>query len=108
MNDEFRAINHCLQLLKSCDIPRLLKLQVELQLIQIKTLLINDTLTSSDTTFQQLLTHMRALEENAAHDDNLVNVMGEIKTLLSGLDGAAAGDGRGFSLTQPSRAPHKA
>lgn len=88
VNNEYRTVNHCLELLKSCDLPRPVKLRVELQLIQLKRLLINETVSVGDDNWQALLAHMRTLKESAPEEEELVSVMGEIKSLITGLNGA--------------------
>ena len=44
MDHQYSIINQCLQLLKQSDMPTIKKLRVEIQLIQMKRLLLNEAI----------------------------------------------------------------
>ena len=94
MDHQYSIVNQCLQLLKHSDMPTIKKLRVEIQLIQMKRLLLNDSASSEvmcrscgDDVFEGLLCQMRGIcggncEGEAVAD--LMNSIGGMLTVLSG------------------------
>lgn len=97
LDAQYRAVNTCLNLLKQCDIPKKVKLHVELQLMQIKRLLLDDGIprpltphSPESDIFDTLVTDMKALKDETMETDCLVNVIGDIRCVLAGLGGTPA------------------
>lgn len=90
MDNQYRIINQCLQLLKQSEMPTIKKLRVEIQLIQMKRLLLNDSLPSEirrgscgEEVFEGLLYQMRGLCGNGYDGEALSELMERIGGMLS-------------------------
>jgi hypothetical protein len=97
MDQQYSVINQCLQLLKRCDLPTIKKLRVEIQLIQLKRLLLNDTISSEillssggDEMFQGLLCQMRTISSGNDKADALSELMNQLSGMLTLLGGDQA------------------
>lgn len=94
MDHQYSIINQCLQLLKQSDMPTIKKLRVEIQLIQMKRLLLNDSLTSDlahnscgDDVFDGLLNQMRRICCGRYEGEALTDLMERIGGMLTVLGG---------------------
>ena len=94
MDQHYSIINQCLQLLKQSDIPTIKKLRVEIQLIQMKRLLLNDAMskevmnrTCGEEVFDRLLAQMRVIARGNAEPEDLTELMKCIAGMLSVLGG---------------------
>lgn len=94
MDQQYSIINQCLQLLKQSDMPTIKKLRVEIQLIQMKRLLLNDALTNDvvrgscgEDVFEGLLSQMRRICGEGHHGDALTDLMERIGGMLTVLGG---------------------
>lgn len=94
MEHQYSIINQCLQLLKQSDLPTIKKLRVEIQLIQMKRLLLNDALTNEimsdscgEEVFEGLLNQMRRISRGSAEADALTDLMKRIGGMLHVLGG---------------------
>jgi hypothetical protein len=97
MENQYSIINQCLQLLKQSDLPTIKKLRVEIQLIQMKRLLLNDALTSEimsdscgEEVFEGLLNQMRRISRGSTEAEALADLMSRIGGMLSMLGGVQA------------------
>lgn len=97
MEHHYSIINQCLQLLKQSDLPTIKKLRVEIQLIQMKRLLLNDALTAEmmsdscgEEVFEGLLNQMRRISRGSAEGDALADLMKRIGGALNALGGVQA------------------
>lgn len=97
MDHQYSIINQCLQLLKQSDMPTIKKLRVEIQLIQMKRLLLNDTLASDmsrngcgDDVFEGLLSQMRRICCERYEGEALTDLMERIGGMLNVLGGDQA------------------
>ena len=94
MDHQYSIINQCLQLLKQSDMPTIKKLRVEIQLIQMKRLLLNDNLTNDfvrrscgDDVFEGLLSQMRRICGGGYEGEALSDLMERIGGMLTVLGG---------------------
>jgi len=94
MDHQYSIINQCLQLLKQSDMPTIKKLRVEIQLIQMKRLLLNDNLTNEimrgscgEDVFEGLLSQMRRICGGGCEGEALTDLMERIGGMLSVLGG---------------------
>ena len=94
MNREYSITNQCLQLLKQSNLPTIMRLRVEIRLIQMKKLLLNDALTyevksedSGEDVFEGLLGHMRRICGGNSEGDALAALMERLGGMLTYLDG---------------------
>jgi hypothetical protein len=90
MDNQYRIINQCLQLLKQSDVPTIKKLRVEIQLIQMKRLLLNDALPNEvkcgscgEEVFEGLLSQMRGICGGAGDGEALSDLMERIRGMLT-------------------------
>jgi hypothetical protein len=90
MDNQYRIINQCLQLLKQSEIPTIKKLRVEIQLIQMKRLLLNDALPNEvkcgscgEDVFEGLLNQMRTICGGNCDGEVLSDLMGRIGGMLT-------------------------
>ncbi|HBG04189.1 MAG: hypothetical protein A2075_15970 [Geobacteraceae bacterium GWC2_58_44] len=97
MEHQYSIINQCLQLLKQSDMPTIKKLRVEIQLIQMKRLLLNDAISeemvcgsSGEDVFEGLLCHMRKICRGNVEADALADLMNRIGGMLNVLGGDQA------------------
>jgi len=97
MDNQYRIINQCLQLLKHSDMPTIKKLRVEIQLIQMKRLLLNDALPAEvrlgscgEDVFEGLLQQMRGICSTGYDSEALRDLMDRIGGMLSILGSEAA------------------
>jgi hypothetical protein len=97
MDLQYSIINQCLQLLKQSDLPTIKKLRVEIQLIQMKRLLLNDAIPTeiqsgscSMEACEQLLRQMRAICVGSCDQSALSELMDQIGGLLIVLGGDQA------------------
>ena len=97
MDYEYCIINQCLQLLKQSDLPTIKKLRVEIQLIQMKRLLLNDALpdrngtaAGRETLFEGLLRQMQGICGGNCDGSNLTGLMERIGGMLTVLGGSQA------------------
>ncbi|WP_324081949.1 hypothetical protein [Geomonas sp.] len=94
MDYQYSIINQCLQLLKQSDMPTIKKLRVEIQLIQMKRLLLNEvvpkdaegTLCGEDQ-FEGLLSQMRRICGGNCEGEALASLMDRIGGMLLVLGG---------------------
>ena len=94
MDQHYSIINQCLQLLKQSDMPTIKKLRVEIQLIQMKRLLLNDALSTEimygscgEEVFEGLLNQMRHICKGNVEADALADLMKRIGGMLALLGG---------------------
>lgn len=93
MEHQFGIINQCLQLLKQSDVPAIKKLRAEIQLIQVKRLLLKDGLSeelkssSGKDMFEGLLAQMRAMCGSNCDHEALTGVMNSIGGVITALGG---------------------
>jgi hypothetical protein len=92
MDHQYSIINQCLQLLKQSDMPTIKKLRVEIQLIQMKRLLLNDAISSDircgscgEDVFEGLLGQMRGICGGNCEGDALSDLMNRIGGMLNDL-----------------------
>ena len=97
MDTQYRIINQCLQLLKQSDMPTIKKLRVEIQLIQMKRLLLNDALphevkcgSCGEDVFEGLLAQMRCICSGNNDSDALTELMERIGGMLAILGAQSA------------------
>lgn len=90
MDNQYRIINQCLQLLKQSEMPTIKKLRVEIQLIQMKRLLLNDAIpnevrcgTCGEDVFEGLLCQMRRICGGKCEGDALSELMDRIGGMLT-------------------------
>ncbi|GFO61444.1 hypothetical protein GMST_37690 [Geomonas silvestris] len=90
MDNQYRIINQCLQLLKQSEMPTIKKLRVEIQLIQMKRLLLNDALPSEvrsgscgEEVFEGLLHQMKGICCGGYDGEALSELMERISGMLS-------------------------
>lgn len=90
MDTQYRIINQCLQLLKQSEIPTIKKLRVEIQLIQMKRLLLNDSLPNEvkcgscgEEVFEGLLHQMRGICSGSCDGEALTQLMDRIGGMLT-------------------------
>ena len=90
MDNQYRIINQCLQLLKQSEMPTIKKLRVEIQLIQMKRLLLNDSLPNEvkcgscgEDVFEGLLNQMKGICGNGCDGDALTQLMERIGGMLT-------------------------
>ena len=94
MDQQYSIINQCLQLLKQSDMPTIKKLRVEIQLIQMKRLLLNENLTNDmvknscgEDVFEGLLSQMRRICGGGYEGEALSDLMERIGGMLTVLSG---------------------
>ncbi|MBJ6723978.1 hypothetical protein [Geomesophilobacter sediminis] len=94
MDQQYNIINQCLHLLKHSDMPTIKKLRVEIQLIQMKRLLLNESIpmdvrrgSCSTEVFEGLLTQMRGVCHGPSSNEGLAELMNRIGGMLSMLGG---------------------
>ena len=97
MDHQYSIINQCLQLLKQSDLPTIKKLRVEIQLIQMKRLLLNDSLTNEmikgscgEDVFEGLLSQMHRICGGGYQGEALTELMERIGGMLTVLGGEHA------------------
>jgi hypothetical protein len=97
MDHQYSIINQCLQLLKQSDLPTIKKLRVEIQLIQMKRLLLNDTLAKElrfascgDDVFEGLLSQMQRISRGSSEGDAVGDLMERLSGMLNVLGGEQA------------------
>ena len=97
MDHQYSIINQCLQLLKQSDMPTIKKLRVEIQLIQMKRLLLNDNLSNEimhdscgEDLFEGLLCQMRTICGDGGQGEALADLMERIGGMLATLGGDQA------------------
>ena len=90
MDNQYRIINQCLQLLKQSEMPTIKKLRVEIQLIQMKRLLLNDSLpyevksgSCGEDVFEGLLSQMRGICGGTCDGEDLAQLMERIGGMLT-------------------------
>lgn len=94
MEQQFGIINQCLHLLKQSDLPAIKKLRTEIQLIQVKRLLLKDGLSNDmkcgpggEDMFDGLLCQMRKMCGSNCDHDALTEVMDRIGGVIAALGG---------------------
>lgn len=94
MDRQYSIINQCLQLLKQSDMPTIKKLRVEIQLIQMKRLLLNDNIitdavrdSGGEDVFEGLLAQMRRICGGGYEGEALSELMERIGGMLHVLGG---------------------
>ena len=94
MDHQYSIINQCLQMLKQSDMPTIKKLRVEIQLIQMKRLLLNDNLSEEmmkgscgEDVFEGLLCQMRRICGGGCEGEALTDLMERIGGMLTVLGG---------------------
>ena len=90
MDHQYSIINQCLQMLKQSDMPTIKKLRVEIQLIQMKRLLLNDSIAEEikcgscgEDVFEGLLCQMRRICGGSCEGDALTELMERIGGMLN-------------------------
>ncbi len=101
MDQQYAIVNHCLQLTKQSDIPTRAKLRVEISLLQMKRLLLDDTLPQEArhgaccvSEFEDLLCHMRRIYGRDYQDGNVEEILDRIDALLITLVGNISRSGK--------------
>jgi len=109
MNAQYRIVNECLQLLKRSDISQVKKLRVEIQLIQLKRLILKDDrpdrLTCGscrEESFDGLLLAFR----NICNGGGGGNTASDLMQLIGGIIGNLSSADGGEEL-QSMKTPHK-
>ena len=94
MDHQYSIINQCLQLLKQSDMPTIKRLRVEIQLIQMKRLLLNEAISKDimagpcgKEVFEGLLGQMRGICGGNYEGDHLPELMNRIGGMLTILGG---------------------
>jgi hypothetical protein len=95
MDHQYSIINQCLQLLKQSDMPTIKRLRVEIQLIQMKRLLLNEAIAKEvkygpcgTDVFEGLLGQMRGIcGSQGGEGDGLADLMSRIGGMLTVLGG---------------------
>ena len=95
MDHQYSIINQCLQLLKQSNLPTIKRLRVEIQLIQMKRLLLNDAISPEvkfgpcgSEVFVGLLGQMRSIcGGGGCEGENLGDLMNSIGGMLTVLGG---------------------
>lgn len=94
MDHQYSIVNQCLQLLKQSDMPTIKKLRVEIQLIQMKRLLLNDNVPSEvlcgscgEDVFEGLLFQMRGICGGNCEGEAVADLMNSIGGMLTALRG---------------------
>ena len=94
MDYQYSIINQCLQLLKQSDMPTIKKLRVEIQLIQMKRLLLNEAMPKAtdngpcgEGEFEGLLSQMRRICGGNCEGEALTSLMDRIGGMLLVLGG---------------------
>lgn len=97
MDHHYSIINQCLQLLKQSDMPTIKKLRVEIQLIQMKRLLLNDSIvkeirngSGGDDLFEGLLSQMQRICRGSSEGEAVTDLMDRIRGMLTVLGGEQA------------------
>ena len=92
MDRQYSIINQCLTLLRQSEMPTIKKLRVEIQLIQMKRLLLNDALTNEvkcgscgEDVFEGLLSQMRGICGGTSDGEALAQLMDRIGGMLAAL-----------------------
>jgi len=90
MDNQYRIINQCLQLLKQSEMPTIKKLRVEIQLIQMKRLLLNDAIPNEvrcgscgEEVFEGLLHQMKRICGGSYEGEALADLMERIGGMLA-------------------------
>jgi hypothetical protein len=90
MDNPYRIINQCLQLLKQSDMPTIKKLRIEIQLIQLKRVLLNDPEpgdlrcgSCGEDVFEGLLCQMRRICGGNCEGEALTELMDNIGGMLT-------------------------
>lgn len=94
MDQQYTIVNQCLQLLKQSDMPTIKRLRVEIQLIQMKRLLLNDAIPNDvkcgscgKDVFEALLSQMRRICSESYEGEALSDLMDRIGGMLTVLGG---------------------
>jgi hypothetical protein len=94
MDHQYGIINQCLQLLKQSDMPTIKRLRVEIQLIQMKRLLLNEAISNDvkcgpcgKDVFEGLLSQMRHICGGSCEGEVLHDLMERIGGMLTVLGG---------------------
>ena len=94
MDQQYGIINQCLQLLKQSDMPTIKRLRVEIQLIQMKRLLLNEAISQDimsgpcgKDVFEGLLGQMRRICGGSCEGELLRDLMERIGGMLNVLGG---------------------
>lgn len=94
MDQQYGIINQCLQLLKQSDMPTIKRLRVEIQLIQMKRLLLNEAIPTEiksgpcgKDVFEGLLGQMRKICGGSCEGEVLHDLMDRIGGMLTVLGG---------------------
>ena len=90
MDNQYRIINQCLALLKQSEMQTIKKLRVEIQLIQMKRLLLNDALPTEvkcgscgEDVFEGLLSQMKGICGGNCDGEALTQLMDRIGGMLT-------------------------
>lgn len=94
MDQQYGIINQCIQLLKQSDMPTIKRLRVEIQLIQMKRLLLNEAISRDvmsgpcgKDVFDGLLNQMRKICGGSCEGETLRELMDRIGGMLHVLGG---------------------
>lgn len=93
MDYQYSIVNQCLQLLKQSNLPTIKKLRVEIQLIQMKRLLLEEDSKASvpaccgDIYFEGLLSQMGQICGGDYDGETLTDVMERMSGMLTSLGG---------------------
>lgn len=92
MDNQYRIINQCLQLLKQSDMQTIKKLRVEIHLIQMKRLLLNDAVPKEvrcgpcgEDVFEGLLSQMRRICGGNCEGEGEGEALSELMDSIGGM-----------------------
>ena len=93
MDRQYCAINECLRLVRESHLPTCKRLRAEIRLIQIKRLLLNDSISHSirsdafsEGVFEDLLSSIRTTCSRDGDHDDLTGLIDDVGTMLATLD----------------------
>ena len=96
MNEQYELTNQCLLLLEQSEMPSIEKLQIEIQLIKMKRLLLNENIPSEvkhrvcgERVFQELLCQIRGICQGSCEENPFVHLSDRIGGMLTTLGGHA-------------------
>lgn len=85
MTSQYFIVNECLALLKQADMPSIKKLRIEIQLIQMKRLLLRDDFPaeSCEETLREVLIDIRKIRKGEHNSDTFSSLMGRMGLILN-------------------------
>ena len=90
MIPQYRIVNECLPLLKQTDLPSIKKLRIEIQLIQLKRLLLHEDgdRSCSEDTLSQVLCDLRKMHDGGCGVDAVSDVTKRLGGIIEGFPAA--------------------